>query len=151
MPTDKQKSNKGKQKTTGKQRTNLVSLADRPEEERKEIARQGGIQSGVVKREKKYISQILADYLQEEHEVVLRDDDGNVIDRETIPADQLISRTVTAIMARGDSASASMIKTIGEITEGKNVSVNGMIETAALTPEQRKQRIEELLAKRGSK
>jgi len=123
----------------------------RDTETAKARGKQGGIRSGVVKREKKYMSQILADYLNEEHEVVIRDDDGAVIDRETIPADKLIRRTVTAIMARGDSASASMIKTISEVTEGKNVNLTGSLETYALTPEQRKARIEELEAKRKGK
>ena len=139
---------KGKAETTYKQRTNLVNLADRTPEEREEIARLGGIKSGEVKREKKLMSQILADYLQKEHEVVLRDDEGAVIDREKVSASELIERTVTAIMARGDSASASMIKSLAEITEGKNVNLSGMIETASLTPEERKARIAELEAKR---
>lgn len=139
---------KGKAETTDKQRKNLVSLADRTQEEREEIARLGGIKSGEVKREKKLMSQILADYLQKEHEVVLRDDEGAVIDREKISADELIQRTVTEIMNRGDSASASMIKTIAEITEGKNINLSGMVETASLTPEERKARIAELEAKR---
>ena len=142
---------KGKAETTDKQRTNLVNLADRTPEEREEIARQGGIKSGEVKREKKLMSQILADYLQKEHEVVLRDDEGAVIDREKISADELIQRTVTEIMNRGDSASASMIKTIAEITEGKNINLSGMVETASLTPDERKARIAELEAKRSGK
>ena len=139
---------KGKAETTYKQRTNLVNLADRTPEEREEIARLGGIKSGEVKREKKLMSQILADYLQKEHEVVLRDDEGAVIDREKVSASELIERTVTAIMARGDSASASMIKTLAEITEGKNVNLSGMIETASLTPDERRARIAELEKKR---
>ena len=142
---------KGKAETTDKQRTNLVNLADRTPEEREEIARLGGIKSGEVKREKKLMSQILADYLQKEHEVVLRDDEGAVIDREKVSASELIERTVTAIMARGDSASASMIKSLAEITEGKNVNLSGMIETASLTPDERRARIAELEAKRANR
>lgn len=87
--------------------------------------KQGGIKSGQAKREKKRMSQILSDYLQKEHEVVLRDDDGAVIDREKIPADELIQRTITAIMAREDSASATIIKTLADITEGSKLSVTG--------------------------
>ena len=141
----------GKAENNGKTTDNLVSLADRTPDERSEIARMGGIASGEAKREKKLMSQILADYLQKEHEVVLRDDDGAVIDREKISADELIQRTVTEIMNRGDSASVQMMKTIGELTEGKNINLSGMIETASLTPEQRKERIAELEAKRSGK
>jgi hypothetical protein len=138
---DKPKSRKGKPE-------NLISLADRTTDEQREIAKKGGVKSGEVRKEKKLMSQILADYLNEEHEVVIRDDDGAVIDRETIPADKLIRRTVTAIMAREDSASVQMLKTISEVTEGKNVNLTGSLETYALTPEQRKARIDELEAKR---
>lgn len=119
-------------------------------EEQREIQSAGGKRSVEVRKEKKLMSQILADYLQKEHEVVLRDDEGAVIDREKISADELIQRTVTAIMARGDSASASMIKTIAEITEGKNINLSGMVETSRLTPEERKARIAELEAKRAN-
>lgn len=153
MPTDKQKSNKGKQKNelAMRQQRGLINLADRTPEERKAIASKGAKAALEVKKEKKFMSQILADYLQEEHEVVLRDDEGNVIDRETIPADKLISRTVTAIMARGDSASASMIKTIGEITEGKNINLAGSLATHDMTPEELDRRIDELEQKRKGK
>ena len=130
---------------------NLVPQNLRTKEEQREIARLGGIASGEARKEKKLMSQILADYLQKEHEVVLRDDEGAVIDREKISADELIQRTVTAIMTRGDSASASIIKSIAEITEGKNVNLSGMVETASLTPEERKARIDQLLKERGNK
>lgn len=127
---------------------NLVPLTT---DKAREIGAIGGIKSGEVRREKKLMSQILADYLQKEHEVVLRDDEGAVIDREKISADELIQRTVTAIMTRGDSASASIIKSIAEITEGKNVNLSGMVETASLTPNERKARIAELEAKRSGR
>jgi NAD-dependent DNA ligase len=44
-----------------------------------------------------------------------------------------------------------MLKTISEVTEGKNVNLTGSLETYSLTPEQRKARIEELEAKRKGK
>ena len=93
----------------------------------------GGIKSGEAKREKKLMSQILADYLQKQHEVVVRDEDGAVIDREKVSAEELINRTITAVMARGDGASSSMIKVLAEITEGKNVNLTGGV-TILATP-----------------
>ena len=128
---------------------NLVSLADRTTEEQREIARLGGIASGEVRKEKKLMSQIMAEYLQKQHEVVLRDDTGAVIDREKLSAQELIERTITAVIARDDSASVQMMKAIGELTEGKTVKLSGLVETASLTPEQREQRIKELNNKRG--
>jgi hypothetical protein len=88
--------------------------------------KQGGIASGIARREKKLMSQILADYLQKKHEVTLKDSEGNIIDNKKIPASQLIERTVSAILARGDSASATMIKTIGELTEGNKLRIGGL-------------------------
>jgi hypothetical protein len=129
----------------------LISLADRTTEEQREIARKGGIKSGEVRKEKKLMSQILADYLQKEHEVILRDDNGEIIDREKLSANELIQRTITAVMARGDSASVQMMKTIAETTEGKNINLSGMVETASLTPDERKARIVELEKKRSGK
>ena len=134
-----------------KNKGNIANLVPLTTDKAREIGALGGIKSGEVRREKKLMSQILADYLQKEHEVVLRDDEGAVIDREKISADELIQRTVTEIMNRGDSASASMIKTIAEITEGKNINLSGMVETASLTPDERKARREELEAKRSGK
>ena len=134
-----------------KRRGNPENLVPLTTDKAREIGALGVIKSGEVRREKKLMSQILADYLQKEHEVVLRDDEGAVIDREKISADELIQRTVTAIMTRGDSASASIIKSIAEITEGKNVNLSGMVETASLTPDERKVRIAELEAKRSGK
>ena len=113
-------------KRTGKTE-NLIPVTKRTKEEARVISRNGGIKSGEVRKEKKLMSQILADYLQKQHEVVVRDEDGAVIDREKVSAEELINRTITAVMARGDSASASMIKTLGELTEGSKVDVSGGI------------------------
>jgi len=147
---DKPKSKKISKVATVSQR-NLINLADRPKEERVEIARKGAAAATEVKKEKKLVSQILSDYLQKEHEVVLRDDSGEVIDREKISAEELINRTVTAVMARGDSASATMLKTLGELTEGKNVNLSGHVETNDLTEgmtlEQKKELVAEWLKK----
>lgn len=106
---------------------NLIPLDRRTKDEQREIARRGGIKSGEVRKEKKLVSQILADYLQKEHEVIIRDDQGEIIDREKLSASELIERTVTAVMARGDSASVQMIKTMGELSEGKGIKLSGSL------------------------
>lgn len=113
----------------------LISLADRTTEEQREIARKGGIKSGEVRKEKKLMSQILADYLQKEHEVILRDDQGEIIDREKLSADELIQRTITAVMARRDSSSVSLMKEIREATEGSKMALTGVTILATPTDE----------------
>lgn len=147
MPVKKDSIPKDTQKKKGRVE-NLIPGNKRTPEEARELGRRGGIKSGEVRKERKLVSQILADYLQKEHEVILRDDQGEVIDRETIPASELIERTVTAVMARGDSASVQMIKTISESTEGQKMQLSGLLETASLTPDERKKRIAELEKKR---
>ena len=103
----------------------LKSLATRTTKERREIAEKGGKASGEARREKKRVSQILSEYLQKEHNVILRDADGNIFNTEKLSAQALIDQTVTAVLSRGDSASASMIKTLGELTEGSKVQLSG--------------------------
>lgn len=105
---------------------NLIPLPERTIEEQRAIQSMGGKASGAARREKKLMSQILADYLQKEHEVTLRDNTGAVIETRTLSADKLIEETVSAILARRDSASASIIKTVGELTEGNKLRIGGL-------------------------
>lgn len=104
---------------------NLQNLKTPTAEEARKLGRNGGIKSGIVRKEKKLMSQILAEYLAKEHEVILRDKDGKEIDRSTLSAQALIEQTVTAILSRGDSASATIIKTLGELTEGSKIKLSG--------------------------
>jgi hypothetical protein len=126
----------------------LVSLGDRSTIEQRKIQSMGGLKSGEVRKEKKIISQMLADYLAKDHDIVIRDDSGEVISKTTLSAEKLISQTVTAILSRGDGASASMIKTLGELTEGQKINMTGELTVSALTPEERRARIDELERKR---
>lgn len=107
----------------------------------------GGIASGEAKREKKYISRILADYLQKEHDVEIRDAEGKIIDTRSMGAEELISKTVTAILLRGDSASKGIIDSIASITEGNNINLNATLSTSKMSREERKARIDALRAK----
>jgi len=84
------------------------------------MGRKGGIASGKVRREKKRISQILSEYLQKEHNIILRNENGVIIKTEKLSAPELIDRTITEVLSRGDSASVSMIKEIREATEKDN-------------------------------
>lgn len=71
----------------------------------------GGVKSGIVKREKKLLSQMYADLLAK----------GFEVDGERLTLDEVAS----AIMARRDSASVSMLKEIREATEGSKTKVTG--------------------------
>ena len=54
---------------------NLVSLGDRTREEQRQITQKGGIASGVARREKKKVLELLEMYVGKKHSVP--DEDGN--------------------------------------------------------------------------
>lgn len=120
--------------TTNKQRTNLVNLADRTPEEREEIARQGGIKSGESKREKKVLSNLYAEIIAELYDV----DAPNGLSLKTV---------VQEVLKKGDSATVSMLKVMGEMTEGKKIKMDGSLSVGSMTKEERRQRIKELQEK----
>ena len=109
-----------------KREKNLRPFNTMTVEEQRKIQSMGGKKSVAVRKEKKLMSEILSDYLQKEHEIVIRDAEGKEVNREKIPATELIERTITTVMARGDSASASIIKTLGELTEGNKLKIGGL-------------------------
>jgi len=71
----------------------------------------GGIKSASVKKERKLLSQMYTDLLAK----------GFEVDGERLSLDQVAS----AIMARRDSASVSMLKEIREATEGSKTKLVG--------------------------
>jgi len=105
---------------------NLIPLNKRSKEAQREIQSKGGKVCAEKKRARILLSDILSGYLQKEHEVKLRGDDGKVLDTKKMPANQLIEETISTILARGDSASASIIKTLGELTEGNKLRIGGL-------------------------
>jgi len=75
----------------------------------------GGIKSAAVKKERKLLSTMYADMLAK----------GFEVEGERLSLDQV----VTAVLARADSASVSMLKEIREATEGSKVKVEGELGT----------------------
>jgi hypothetical protein len=102
---------------------NLIPLNKRTKEAQREIQSKGGKVSAEKKREQILISKIFSDYLIEEHEIILRDDEGNIIQKNKLSAKELIKRTISGVLAREDSASVSLMKEIREATEGQNLTV----------------------------
>lgn len=80
-------------------RNNIIPNSERTPEERKKIARAGGIKSGKVRREKRLMSQIFAELL-------------------TNGLDQDIEKASTKIIRKGGGPAVSLMKTIAETTEG---------------------------------
>lgn len=134
--------------TKGGRPENLIPANKRTKEEARELGRKGGIKSGVVRAEKKRISQMIYEYLSKNHDVVLRNADGAIINTEKLSAQELIDRSITMMLCRGNSASATIIKGMADITEGNKTVLSGELDVNTMTPEQRRARIEELEKKR---
>lgn len=124
---------------------NLIPNSERTPEQLREQTRKGGIVSGQRKRERKLLSQIYADMLMDEYEVTVGDE------KKKITGEKLVKTVARDVLMRRDSASVSMMREIREATEGQNLNLSGMVETASLTPEERKARIAELEKKRSGK
>ena len=89
----------------------LISLADRTPEERKEIARKGGKASVEAKREKKLLSEIYAEVIAEMYGVDCEEGQSS-------------KDIVKSILLRKDSAAVSMLKELREATEGSKIDVS---------------------------
>jgi hypothetical protein len=95
---------------------NLIDLADRPIEERKEIARLGGIKSGQVRREKKLMSEIYAEFLEKEHDIIGRDGI-----KKKLTGQALLNSVMSKVLSRGDSAAVSLMREIRQASEGEKI------------------------------
>lgn len=106
---------------------NLIPGNKRTPEEARELGRLGGIKSGEVRKEKRLMSMILADYIARTHKVETRTNEGVILDAKEMTTDELVDYSITSALARGDSASMSAIKIITETTEGKNINLTGSL------------------------
>lgn len=88
-------------------------------EEARERGRKGGLASAKARKEKKLMSQIYAEFLQKEHDVV--DKDGSL---KKISGQALCNRVMSKVLSRGDSSSVRLLKEIREGTEGQNVKLS---------------------------
>jgi hypothetical protein len=91
----------------------------RDTETAKARGKQGGIKSGEVRREKKMMSQIYAEFLEKEHDVVSKDGI-----KKSMSGHQLLSSVMSKVLSRGDSAAVSLMKEIREATEGNNINID---------------------------
>jgi hypothetical protein len=94
---------------------NLIPQNMRTKEEQRKIARQGGIASGVVRKEKKLMSQIYAEFLEKEHDVEVGGE------KKKLSGHKIVSAMMMRVLNRGDAASVSIMKEIREGTEGSKI------------------------------
>lgn len=105
---------------------NLTSFANKTAEERRELAKKAGKQSGIVRREKKKLSDIYARALAATYDItvepeVIAPNGKSIRQKKTVKmqGEKLFDYVLGKILERGDSASVSLLKNIGELTEGQ--------------------------------
>jgi hypothetical protein len=102
---------------------NLVKNTDLTPEELKARNSKAGKASGKARKEKKLMSQIYAEFLVKEHEVIGKD--GK---KKKLEGHALLSSVMSKILSRGDSASVSLFKEIREATEGNKIALSGELD-----------------------
>jgi len=94
----------------------------KPKTSAKARGKLGGIKSGKVKREKKLMSQIYAEFLAKEHDVITSD--GK---KKPVSGSEMVSTVMRKVLSRGDSASVSLMKEVREGTEGSKVKTETVL------------------------
>ncbi len=98
---------------------NLIPNSARTPEELKKITQKGGKASGKARREKKRVSEVYADYLAKKHDIQGKDG------IEKLEGHKLLSKVISKVLSRGDSASVSMMKEMREAIEGNTLNLEG--------------------------
>lgn len=98
---------------------NLKPFNALTEKEQREIAKKGGKASVKAKKEKKFMSQIYAEFLLKEHTILSKEGLP-----EKVTGDQLLNKVMSKVLSRGDSAAVSLMKEIREATEGNKINIS---------------------------
>lgn len=94
---------------------NLIPI--RSKSKARKLGAKGGKKSGQVRREKKLLSQMYAEFLAREHDVVIS---GK---REKVSGQKLVDSVISKVLSKGKSESVSMLKEIREATEGSKLAL----------------------------
>lgn len=109
----------------------------------KENARERQLKSAQKRKEnnakKKLMSQIYAEFLEKEYNVKAGDK------TKKISGAELCNEAMKKIIARGDSASVSLLRELREGTEGNKIQLSGAIKTESMSAEQRVESFKELM------
>ena len=100
----------------------LIPGNKRSHEEASENGRKGGIQSGKKRREKKLMSQIYAEFLAKEHNIMTSD--GK---KKPVSGSEMVSSVMRKVLSRGDSASVSLMREVREGTEGSKIKTETVL------------------------
>jgi hypothetical protein len=110
-----------------------------------ENARERQLKSAEKRKEnnakKKLMSQIYAEFLEKEYNVRQGDKERKLTGAE------LVNECMKKIIARGDSASVSLMREVREGTEGQKINLSGEIKTDMQTTEDRIKAFKNLMGK----
>ncbi|HRS79471.1 MAG TPA: hypothetical protein P5522_10150 [Spirochaetia bacterium] len=132
---------------------NLRPQPIRTKEEAKRKGRAGGIASGEARREKKRLSELCAEALAAEYDIVIEREvrvDGKVVrqeKRKKLQGQALFNHVFGRILSRCDSTTVQLLKNIGDLTEGQRYSH----EINQLHIDENDEAVQELLKKYGIK
>ena len=96
---------------------NLIPNNLRSKKEVRENSRKGGIASGKKRKEKKLMSQIYADFLAAEHDIIVK------AKKEKVSGPEYMRIVADQIFKKGGSPAVSLMKEIREATEGNKVDM----------------------------
>ena len=88
---------------------------------------------------KKLMSQIYAEFLEKEYEIKVGDG------KKKLSGSDFVNECMKRIIARGDSASVSMMKELREGTEGSKINLSGTVKAEMETTEDRIKLFDELM------
>lgn len=105
----------------------------------KEMQRKGAEKRKENNAKKKLMSQIYAEFLEKEYNVKVGDKNKKITGAD------LCNEAMKKIIARGDSASVSLLRELREGTEGNKIQLSGAIKTESMSAEQRVESFKELM------
>ena len=110
-------------------------------DEAKEMQRKSAEKRKENNAKKKLMSQIYAEFLEREYNVRQGDKERKLTGAE------LVNECMKKIIARGDSASVSLMREVRETIEGQKINLSGEIKTDMLTTEDRIKAFKNLMGK----
>ena len=118
---------------------NEKNLRTPTSEEARAMQRKGAEKRKENTAKKKLMSQIYAEFLEKEYNVRQGDKERKLTGAE------LVNECMKKIIARGDSASVSLMREVREGTEGTKMQLSGNIDTTLQTTEEMKAEFKELM------
>lgn len=108
-------------------------------DEAKEMQKKSAQKRKENNKQKKLMSQIYAEFLEKEYNVKVGDKNKKITGAD------LCNEAMKKIIARGDSASVSLLRELREGTEGNKIQLSGAIKTESMSAEQRVESFKELM------